>query len=295
MKKYSVLLILLAGVLWGTMGIFVRFLGGYGFDSMQSAMLRLSSAAICLFFFLLWKDRRLFRIAPKDIVWFLGIGLGSILLMTVSYFYAISVTAMSVAAILLYTAPIMVTLMSALFFQEKLGGKKLLALFLAFLGCALVSGLGGGGRISALGIAAGLLSGFAYGLYSIFGTILLRRYHPYTVTFYAFLIAAAGSLLICRPRQAFLTLAGSGDFLRLLLLILLTGLVTAVLPFLFYTTGLKGTEPGRASIMASVEPMVAALLGIVFYHETLTFFSFLGMLLILGAVILLNLSFSREK
>ena len=295
MKRYSSVLIILAGVLWGSMGIFVRTLTGYGFDSLQSALLRLGSAAILMGLFLLKKDPAAFCIALKDLPWFLGIGLCSMLLMNYSYFRAISLTTMSVAAILLYTAPIMVTLMSALFFKEKLTARKLLALALAFAGCILVSGLGGEGRVTPLGIAMGLLSGLSYGLYSIFGVVLLKKYKPFTVTFYAFLVSALGSLLLADPAKTFTIIASAESLWKLLIIILLTGLITAVLPYLFYTLGLQGTEAGKASIMASAEPMVATVFGIVIYHEKLSLLSFGGILLILTAITLLNLADKKEE
>ena len=91
-------------------------------------------------------------------------------------------------------------LMSVLFFREKLTGRKLLALALAFGGCVLVSGISGGG-LTLSGLLFGLGSGFGYGLYSILGTVALRRYSPYTVTTWTFLFAAVGSWFISRPAE----------------------------------------------------------------------------------------------
>ena len=68
-----------------------------------------------------------------------------------------------------------------------------------------------------------------------------------------------------------------------------TGLVTCFLPYLCYTYGLTGLENGKASIMASIEPVVATLCGIFIYHEALTTMSAAGILLVLSAIVLLNL------
>ena len=69
----------------------------------------------------------------------------------------------------------------------------------------------------------------------------------------------------------------------------LAGAVTCYLPYLFYTYGLSGLETGRASILASVEPVVATIIGMLVYHETMSLLAALGVALVLSAVVLLNL------
>ncbi len=280
-------LIILAGCFWGSMGIFVRRLSRYGFDSIQIVSIRVTLAALAFAAILLIRDRSGFRIALRDLPLFLGLGFGSVLVFTVCYFTAISMMPLSTAAILLYTSPIWIMLMSVLFFHEKMTGTKLAALAMAFAGCVLVSGISGEG-MSLKGMAIGLCSGIGYGLYSILGTVALRRYSPYTVTAYTFLFAAAGSWMLARPAQMRTLFAAAGDPAALILLCCLTALITAVVPFLAYTLGLRTVEASRAGILATVEPMVATLVGVAVFSEPLTLMSGLGILLILGAVILLN-------
>ena len=280
-------LILLAGCFWGSMGIFVRRLTDYGFSSIQIVAIRVTLAALIFCMLLLIKDPSGFRISVKDIPLFLGLGFGSILFFTVCYFTAITMMPLSTAAILLYTSPIWIMLMSVLFFREKLTGRKLLALALAFAGCVLVSGVSGEG-MTLPGLLVGLGSGIGYGLYSILGTVALRRYSPYTVTTYTFAFAALGSWLICRPADMLAKFAAAPDLPGLVFFCFLTALVTAVIPFLAYTLGLRTVEASRAGILATVEPLVATLIGVAVFSEPLTLLSGLGILLILAAVVLLN-------
>ena len=280
-------LIILAGCFWGSMGIFVRRLTGFGFSPIQIVTLRITVAALVFCLVLLAKDRSGFRIALRDLPLFLGLGFGSILFFTVCYFSAITIMPLSTAAILLYTSPIWIMLMSALFFREKLNSVKLIALALAFAGCVLVSGISGEG-LTLRGLLLGLGSGIGYGLYSILGTVALRKYSPYTVTTYTFLFAAAGAWLVCGPADMVSKFNAADNVPGLLLFCVLTGLVTAVVPFLAYTLGLRTVEAGRAGILATVEPLVAALVGIVVFSEPLTLLSGLGIVLILAAVVLLN-------
>ena len=281
--------IILAGIFWGSMGIFVRRLGTYGFTPIQIVCIRVVLAALIFCVIQLIKDPKGFRISLRDIPLFLGLGLGSILFFTVCYFTAISMMTLSTAAILLYTSPIWIMLMSLLFFHEKLTAQKIIALVLAFGGCVLVSGISGGG-LTLMGLLIGLGSGVGYGLYSILGTVALRRYSPYTVTTWTFIIAAIGSILISHPADMIAKISVAPNIPGLLGFGLLTALVTAVIPFLAYTLGLRSVEASKAGILATVEPMVATLIGIFVFSEPLTLMSGLGVLLILAAVVVLNVS-----
>ena len=290
-RNIGIALIILAACFWGSMGIFVRKLGGYGFSSIQIVSIRVTIAALIFCIVLLIKDKKGFRISPRDIPLFVGLGWGSILFFTVCYFSAIAIMSLSTAAILLYTSPIWIMLMSMLIFHEKMNKGKLVALILAFTGCVLVSGISGDG-ITVTGLLLGLGSGIGYGLYSILGTIALRRYTPYTVTTYTFVIAAIGSWMICRPAEMITKIKTAETLPGLLLLCMLTAIVTAVIPFLSYTLGLRTVEAGRAGILATVEPLVATVIGLLCFSEPLTVLSAAGIVLILAAVVILNL---KEK
>ena len=286
-KNIGPILIIIAACFWGSMGIFVRKLTEYGFTPIQIVSIRITLAALFFCTILLFKNRAGFKIHLRDIPLFLGLGFGSILFFTVCYFSAITIMPLSTAAILLYTSPIWIVLMSAIFFREKMNGKKLVALALAFAGCVLVSGISGEG-ITLKGLLIGLGSGIGYGLYSILGTVALRRYSPYTVTTYTFLLAAIGSWFICNPADMLSKFSAASNSTNLILFCFLTALITAVIPFLFYTLGLRTVEASKAGILATLEPMVATIVGIICFSEALTLLSGTGIALILAATVVLN-------
>lgn len=290
-RRNGALLIVVAGVFWATMGIFVRALGRFGFDSIQISAFRLLAAGIGFWVMLALKHRRGMMIRLRDVPLFLGLGIGSISVMTCCYFAAIGMLTMSAAAILLYTSPIWVMLMSALFFRERITRRKVLALALAFSGCALVSGIRSGGA-NAAGVLVGVASGIAYGLYSILGSIALRRYSTYTVTAWGFSIAALAVLALARPGDMLAKIANAESLPPLIGLVIATGMVTAVIPYLLYTLGLEHVEPSRAAILATSEPMVASILGMLVFGEEMRAASLAGVMCILAAIVLLNL---KEK
>lgn len=293
MKKFAPILILIAGVLWGSMGLFVRTLNAQGLASMEIVGLRATVTVVALFLFLLLFDRKLFKICWKDLWCFLGTGICSIVFFNFCYFKAITLTSLSVAAILLYTAPAIVMVLSYFLFQEKLTKRKLLALVMTFVGCVLVTGiLTETGNVTAGGILVGLGAGLGYALYSIFSRYALERgYTSLTITFYTFLIAAIGSFLFAdMGKVARVAMNGGGN----LFFCLAFGVLCTVVPYLTYTLGLQYVENGKASIIASVEPVTATLLGAVLFHEKLTVSGVLGIVLVLAALMICN-NKEREK
>ena len=230
-KNTYTLSILAAGCLWGFMGLFRRYMGEAGFSSSGVIVLRCGVAALCFALTLLLTGPSQFRVRLRDAWCFFGSGVVSLLFFTFCYFQAMNYMSLSAAAILLYTAPAIVTLLSALLFKERLTGLKLLAVLLAFLGCALVSGLGAGDMsLSTAGILYGLGAGFGYAMYSIFARYALERgYSSNTINFYSCLLAALGAALIWGVDGVFETAAASGGNLALAIG---AGVVTCYLPYL---------------------------------------------------------------
>lgn len=290
--KY-VLSVLIAAALWGFLGLFRREMGALGFSAGDIVFLRCGIAALAFLVTLLLRDRSGIAIRLRDLWCFLGAGVAGLLFFTYCYYQSMNYMSLSVAAILLYTAPAIVVVLSAVLFREPFTVRKLLALVLAFLGCCLVSGLGGDTRLSWTGILYGLGAGFGYALYSIFARCALERgYHSNTVTFYACLFAAVGAAVVWGLKAPVNLLVSSGAHLGWSIA---TGLITGYLPYLLYTYGLTGLETGRASIYANLEPVVATLVGVFAFHEAMTAQNICGILCVLGAVILLSVKTRREK
>ncbi len=288
---YSICIIL-AGLFWGVMGLFVRALSVYGFDSLQITALRLTSAVIMFILFALIYDRKLFRINPRDLILFLIMGLFGVLAMSWLYFSAIVRIDLSVASILLNTAPIWVLTASVLFYGEKLNIQKIVSLLLAVVGCVFVSGFSSG-SMSIAGLLCGFASGLTYAFYSIIGKYALNKYPPITVTLYSFIVAGIGSLFICGFSEMANIVVTNLDF-SLVLKIAGIGFVSVFVPFLLYNIGLSKVPAGKASIMASVEPMMATISGMLAFGEFPGLSGFVGIFMIISAIVLLNLDNNKN-
>lgn len=283
-KKGGTAMVLAGASLWGLIGLFNRTLMAAELTPESIVLVRNLGGLVLLGLVLgLWK-RDVFRIQPKHLVYFFGTGIVSVLLFTWCYFSCQQECSLAVAAILLYTSPAFVVLLSTLLWRDKLTGRKLLALGLTFFGCICVTGVYTGGMtITPRGFLLGLGAGFFYALYSIFGRYALAHYEPYTVTFYTFVFAGVGSLIFLRPAQ--MAVLGS---VPIALTALGLAVICTVLPYLFYTAGLARMDSGKAAIIASVEPVVAALVGIIVFHESMSPATGLGVVSILAAVLLLH-------
>lgn len=276
-----------AAILWGILVIFIKNLSVAGLSSMEIVTLRVYGAAFVLMTGLLLYNKKLLKIRLKDAWCFVGTGVVSIVFFSYCYFKNVTVSSVAVSSILMYTSPIWVTLFAKVVFGEKIGRRKLIALVMAFLGCVLVSGItGGAGRVSMEGLLLGLGSGIGYGLYSIFGRIALEKgYHPMTVSAYTFLFACVGVLPFIKPVEIWEKMNVAPGLWGWALCMVL---FSTCMSFTLYTVGLKYMEAGRAAVLATLEPIVTTLVGVVLYKEILSVIMILGIVMVLGASVLIS-------
>lgn len=295
MKKLAFLPVLVAGILWGCIGIFVRHYTAFGLEPMQTVMIRIVIAAVLFSLFVLCYNFRLFKIRFRDLWIFLGSGIISVGVFTYCYFTSIELSSLSVAAVLLYTAPAFVMLFSLIFFKEKLTVPKVISLVLAVLGCAMTTGaIGGQLNVTLSGFLFGLGSGICYALYSIFSRFALNRgYEPFTVTLYTFIFAAVASVAVTDVRPVWKVVTADWGSVGYAMLF---ALVSCVLPYTLYTLGLKYIASSTAAIIATVEPVVATIIGAVVFSESLAVpFGYLGVALVFLSVVLINIKIPRKQ
>ncbi|MFE8695730.1 DMT family transporter [Cytobacillus sp. FJAT-53684] len=294
MKKILPYLMIASGAsLWGIIAYFVKGLADYGFTSMEIVAIRVIYAAIFLLLIGVARYRNQMKLKSlTDLRLFVGTGIFSIVFFNFCYFTTISQMNISIAVILLYTAPAFVTVLSFIFLKESLTLPKILAVAGTIMGCVLIAGITSGqSDITMLGIITGLGSGLFYALYTIFGKFALMKYKPFTITMYTFLVAAVSLIPVTKLWQK-LDLLLNGE---VLLYSIGLGLIPTVIAYFLYTWGLEKTEGSKAAIIATIEPVVATLLGVFLYGEKLVAIQLAGALLILSSVIIVNLSFGKKK
>ncbi|WP_096189459.1 DMT family transporter [Evansella halocellulosilytica] len=292
MAKVAFLFIILGAALWGTIGIFVQALYDLGFTPIEVVTLRVTMALVFLLMIVSIKNRTAFKVKVKHLPFFIGTGIGSIVFFNWAYFTAIQEMNLSIAAVLLYTGPAFVTLMSRVFFKEWLTPQKVIALIGTFVGCIFVIGLFplNTELFTLYGLLVGLGSGFGYALYSIFGKVALSSYSSLTTTLYTFVFATVALL----PTSGLLINFTDWFTVEALFISIGLGALPTVLAYLLYTKGLEHVESSKASIAATVEPVVASLIGVFIFHDVLTIWQFIGMLFVLSAVLLIHVKSKVE-
>ena len=285
MKRYiHYLYVILAAACWGVIGLFNRILGELGVGVLQRVTIRNFGALLVLTIVFALIRRDVFRVKLRHLPLFLGSGVVSVLGLSIVYFQCQMECSLAVAGILLYLAPSFVVLMSAALWKAPITRRKVTALVLALVGCGLVSGLVGGEvTASPRGLLLGVASGFCYATYTIFSHYTLRHYDSLTMTYWTFVFAGLGSLVFWDTAAIAAVMTDGRGIAGALGL----AVIATALPYLFYTKGLEGVESGKASIIANVEPVVGALVGVFVFGETLSLWVILGIVCVLGGVLLL--------
>jgi DME family drug/metabolite transporter len=282
------LLIWLAAALWASLGPFYKLLFHLGASPLTVVTFRAAVAALVLGGWAAMRSpsRERLRVAQRDLPLLLAYGAIGIAFFYAVYVYAVQLTGVAVAVVLMYTAPAWVALIAWRRLGEGMDRARVLALALAFAGCFLVAqaydrrAL----QVNALGIVCGLGAGLGYGLYSIFNKIGTARYPPTTVQFYGFAIGAALLSLmqpwemLCAPLHSPLLLGG----------LIFMAIGPTLGGGLAYAAGVQRLPVSVASLLATLEPALATLFGYVFFDEALQPPQWLGMLAILAAATLLR-------
>lgn len=287
-KKTAVILAGLAGCMWGTTGLYIHVLGAYKIGVFSITLGRFAVASILLLVCLMINNRKLLKIHFRDLPLFIISGVFGLLFFNISYGIAIEKSSMSAAAVLLYTSPAIATFLSALIFREKITKYKAIAAALSVLGCAFVSGIMNGFfTYPTSAYLWGMSSAFGYALYGITASVLLKRYHPITVLFYASAYAAIGGCMVGALNEL---AAGITRNPKILFYLIGIAFVCNILAYLCYNFALKYLESSYAMVVASIEPVVASLLGMIVFGESMDAFGILGIGCILSAVVIGNRS-----
>lgn len=282
-------MVLAAGSLWGTIGLFATLLSNMGMSAGPVAFFRVLSASIMLALILLVKGRgvSLFRVSRRGLISCMLVGFISQALYNVCYMNTIEQGGMATASVFLYTSPVYVALISRVFFHEPLTRNKIIAIIINIAGCILT--VTGGDfsdmKISGFGIIMGIMAGFTYALLPILSRTGADDEDPFSAAFYGQAFGALLLFFLIRPYNGI----GTAFTLPMLLVFIGFGIVPSAMGYIVYYAGLSRiTETSIVPVLASVETVVAALIGLIVFGQALSITKIVGIALVLISIAIMN-------
>lgn len=279
------MLVLGAAAFWATFGLFAKVLYARGYSPLELASVR---AALGFAGAALWVARKpgALRIDRRGLLFFALYGALGFALFETLFFAALERTTIAIAAALLYTAPAFVLLASRLIWHEHIPPKKLGALAMVLLGVLLVTGAlhalrTGEAHLTGAALGLGLAAGAGYALYTLFSKLATAHWSSETSLFWSFLFAAVALAVFAPPLEPLLREP------RDLPILLALGIVPTLIPYALYLGGLRRLRASTAAMLASLEPVIAALLAVVLLGEALDLTRIIGIGLIVGAAVII--------
>jgi DME family drug/metabolite transporter len=287
MTAKGYLYVIIAATLWGITGPLAKYAFSYGVQPLEIAFWRCAIPFVP-FAFQALRGRSL-RIDRGDRMAVLSFGLICVAAFYGVYQLAIEAGGAAMACVLMYTAPAWVAIMAWLVLGETMTPAKVAAVVATLVGVAGVSGVFSGADAATLSLTAivfGIASGMTYAMYFIFGKRLMPRYTTPQLFFYGLPVGA----LVLFPMVDFHDKT-PGAWAAIFAVCILS----TYLAYSFYYAGLKHLEATRASIAATIEPVVASSIAFVWWDESFSVMGYMGSALILGAVILIILDGRRAE
>lgn len=280
-------LIITAALLWSLIGPLSKLAFREGLSPLEVAFWR-AVFSWCLFATHAWMKGQT-RFEKRDVPLLIVFGMSGVSLFYVSYQLAVQQGGAALASVLLYTAPAWVTILARLVFGERITRIKLTALVLTIGGVTAIS-LGGpslpGGALTGRAVFWGLVAGFCYSLYYVFGKRFSLGYTSANLFLYLLPIGIVGLF----PFVSFAAKTPTAWVTLLLLALICTYGANSC-----YYASLKHLEAGRASIAAAFEPVFTAAIAYVWWQERLGLCAAAGSLSVLAAVFLVVLEHTDNK
>lgn len=270
--------------MWGMIGPASKFAFHEGVAALEVAFWRGLLGG--LLFLVHALCQRSLRIALRDLPAIAAFGVFGVAGLEASNLLAVQLGGAAFASVMLYTAPAWVAVFSWMFFGESMPPGKLGALALTLAGVVGISLSGMSDSSVTLAHFApsalfwGVISGLSYALFYIFGKIYFSKYSPSAVYAIAFPVGSLAILPFADFEHKTSAAWGVLSF---------NGVVSTYLAYYFYSNGLKRVEPTRAAILASLEPVVAAVLAYLVWRERLTLHGYVSAGCVLTGVLMMVL------
>lgn len=295
MKKIYWILPILAGLMFGSSGVFVRTLTQNGINSTTLLFLRFSIAIIPLLIAISLTDKRLFKINLKDIPLILICAM-CIVGLNLCYNESMNTIPLSLAAVLLSLAPIYVLVFAYILFREKITTKKIICIILAVFGCLLMTGVLESSltSIPTYGILFGIGAGLFWAIYLMASKKSIEQgMHTFTILFYAIIFISI-ALIPFTDFNQISNFVSINPTLTIIFLIIHSTFSFAM-PYILSTLSLNYIDSGIASIlMSGAEPLAALIFGFLIYAEIPTLMMFCGFVLAIISMMILSRSDAKN-
>ena len=275
--------------MFGSSGIFVRTLTQNGINETTLLFLRFSIAILPLLIAILLTDKKLLKIELSDLPLFLICSI-CIIGLNLCYNEAMNSVPLSLAAVLLSLAPIYVLIIAYFLFKENITRRKLICMFLAILGCILMTGVLET-PLESIPLF-GILSGIGAGLFWAFYLMASKKSiemgnHTYTILIYSIVFITIALIPFTNFNQ--ITSFISINPTLTILFLIVHSTFSFALPYIFSTLSLNYMDSGTSSILLSgAEPLAALLFGLILYLEIPTMLMLIGFILTVMAMMMLS-------
>jgi drug/metabolite transporter (DMT)-like permease len=280
------LLVAGAAASWGAQAVVVKLLLGSGIPAAGLVSTRTALACVLTVATLAAIDPGLLRAGRADLGRLVVLGLVGMAFSNYTYYFALQRIPVATAALLIYTAPLIVLAASVAFLGEPLARRDVLAAVLTLAGAALIVRAYQPAvlRLDMAGVAASILNAFAWAFYSLWGKTLSPRVPPWTIMAYSLATGTAFWLVVAPPWRLLLAPHPPWVWVG----IAVVTVFGTLLPFGMFLAGLARISAAHASVTATVEPVVAAAVAFAVLGESLDWPQVAGGALILAGIGLLH-------
>ena len=206
---------------------------------------------------------------------------------SITYYQSFHFMDAGIASTILFVYPVMVAVIMALFFKERVTGMTVVAIVLSLIGIALLYKGGTGASLSVIGIVLCILSSLAYAIYIVVVNQSSIKMSSFKVTFYAMLVCEITLILysFTSPELYLHALPSARAWSFAVWL----SIVPTILSLVFMTVAVNHVGATPTAILGALEPLTAVTIGVVVFGELLTPRLIVGILFILFAVMLVVL------
>ena len=206
---------------------------------------------------------------------------------SITYYQSFHFMDAGIASTILFVYPVMVAVIMALFFKEKVTSMTVMAIVLSLVGIGLLYKGGAGVSLSVIGIVLCILSSLAYAIYIIVVNQSSIQMSSFKVTFYAMLVCEITLILYSfTSPELYLHMLPSP---RAWSFAVWLSVVPTILSLVFMTVAVHHVGATPTAILGALEPLTAVTIGVIIFGETLTPRLVVGIIFILFAVMLVVL------